>query len=94
MPSHRREDYLRSSPVAGPGAIGEVARQGGLAALREAHTPSGAHKIRMVPFSRWVTLETRRQAERLSEEDARAQFGAWIDAYLHEGRSRTVRERR
>ena len=58
--------------------------KGGLAALREAHTPSGAHKIRMVPFSRWVTLETRRQAERLSEEDARAQFGAWIDAYLHE----------
>ena len=66
----------------------------GLAAVRETHAKSGAHNVRMVPFSRWVTLETRRQAERLSEEDARAQFGAWIDAYLHQGRSPTVGERR
>lgn len=62
--------------------------KGGLAAVEETHTPSGAHKVHTVPFPRWVTPEIRRRAEGLSEEDARAQFGEWIDACLREGRSR------
>jgi hypothetical protein len=66
----------------------------GLAAVRETHTPSGAHKVDMVPFPRWVTPETRRLAESLSEEDARAQLGEWIHGYLRGGRSPAAGERR
>lgn len=55
-----------------------------LAAVREIHTRSGAHKIEMVPFSRWVTKETRRQAERLTEDAAIGQFGSWMHSYLRQ----------
>src|SRR5215469_16958570 len=53
-----------------------------LAAVQETHTETGAHSTRTVAFSRWVTPEMRRLAERLSEQDARAQFGPWIEACL------------
>jgi len=53
-----------------------------LAAIREAHMPSGAHTVHTVPFPRWVQPGTRRVAERLSESDARAQLGEWFNAYL------------
>src|SRR5215472_7644287 len=53
-----------------------------LAAVQETHTETGAHKVEAVAFPRWLPAETRRLAEKLSEEDARAQLGAWIDAYL------------
>jgi len=54
----------------------------GLAAVRETHTKTGAHKVETVAFAGWVAAETRRLAEALSEADARAQLGAWIEAYL------------
>ena len=57
-----------------------------IAAVRETHTKTGAHKVVTVPFPRWVTPETRRLAETLSEEDARTQFGGWIDACLRGSR--------
>jgi hypothetical protein len=59
----------------------------GLAAIRETHVPSGAHKVQMLPFPLWMTPQTRRLAERLSEEDASAQLGEWIHTYLREGRA-------
>jgi hypothetical protein len=49
-----------------------------LAALREEHTPSGAHRVRTVPFPRWVPPEVRQAAENISEEEARLQLGNWI----------------
>ena len=58
-----------------------------IAAVRETHTETGAHRVQLVAFLRWVTPETRRLAETLSEEDARAQFGDWIDAGLRRSRS-------
>jgi hypothetical protein len=58
-----------------------------LAAVRETHTPSGAHKVEVVPFPGWVRPETRRLAAKLSEEDARAQLGPWVDTYLRWSRS-------
>jgi hypothetical protein len=56
-----------------------------LAALREEHTPSGAHRIRTIPFPRWVPPEIRRAAKRLSEEQAHLQMGDWIRLYLRRG---------
>lgn len=53
-----------------------------LGAIHEEHTPSGAHRIHTIPFPRWAPTDTVHQAESLSEEDARAQLGAWINAYL------------
>lgn len=56
-----------------------------LAALREEHTPSGAHRIRTIPFPRWVPPEIRRVAKKLSEEQAHLQMGDWIRLYLRGG---------
>jgi hypothetical protein len=53
-----------------------------LAGLREEHTPSGAHRVRTVPFPRWVPPEVRQAAEDISEEEARLQLGDWIRRYL------------
>ena len=46
-----------------------------LAALREEHTPSGAHRVRTIPFPRWVPPEVRQAAENISEEEAHLQLG-------------------
>jgi len=53
-----------------------------LAALREEHTPSGAHRVRTIPFPLWVPPEVRQAAVNISEEEARLQLGAWIRLYL------------
>jgi len=54
-------------------------------ALREEHTPSGAHKVRTIPFPRWVPPEVRQAAENISEEEAHLQLGDWISLYLRKG---------
>jgi hypothetical protein len=41
-----------------------------LAALREVHTPSGRHVLRVVPYPRWVPADVRKAAKRLTEDDA------------------------
>lgn len=56
-----------------------------LAALREEHTPSGAHRVRTIPFPRWVPPEVRQAAENISEEEAHLQLGDWIRRYLRKG---------
>lgn len=53
-----------------------------LAALREEHTRLGAHKIRTVPFPRWVPPDVRQAAKNISDEQARLQLGDWIGLYL------------
>jgi hypothetical protein len=67
--------------------LAKLIDKSGLAVVEEKHTPSGGHKVHMVPFPRWVTPDIRRRAEGLSEEGARAQFGDWIDVCLRKGRS-------
>jgi hypothetical protein len=52
-----------------------------LAALREEHTQSGAHKVRAIPFPRWVPPEVRQAAENISEKEALLQLGDWIRLY-------------
>ena len=55
-----------------------------LAALREEHTPSGAHRVRTIRFPRWVPPEVRQAAENISEEEAHLQLGDWIRLYATE----------
>src|SRR5215831_856063 len=54
----------------------------GISALREEHSPSGAHMIRATPFPRWVPADVQLAAKNLSEEQACFQLGNWIKPYL------------
>lgn len=53
-----------------------------LAAFREEHTQSGAHRLRTIPFARWVPSDVRQAADNISEEEARRQLGDLAGAYL------------
>ena len=53
-----------------------------LSAIREEHTPSGAHRVRTIPFPRWVPAEVRKAAKEISDDEAQLQLGAWIGLYL------------
>jgi hypothetical protein len=65
-----------------------------LAALREEHTKSGAHRLRTIPFARWVPSDVRQAADNISEEEARRQLGDWVGAYLHMRHRKTSSRRR
>ena len=49
-----------------------------LAAIRQEHTASGAHRNVVTPFPRWVTPDVRRVARALDVAEARAALGAWV----------------
>ena len=49
-----------------------------LSQVREAHTSSGRHVTKEVPFPDWVPSGVRAAARGLSEEAALAKFAAWI----------------
>jgi hypothetical protein len=42
------------------------------------HTASGAHKILVTHYPKWVPPATRSQALKLSADDAARQLGAWV----------------
>jgi hypothetical protein len=48
----------------------------GLAAVREVHTASGAHRTIVTPFPRWVPPAIRERAARLGADEAMAALGA------------------
>jgi hypothetical protein len=50
-----------------------------LAQIREEHTASGKHVNHTVAFPEWVPREVFAHAQKLSDQDARALMGAWID---------------
>ena len=52
-----------------------------LGAIREEHTASGAHRLRTIPFPRWVSPAAQRAAERLSEASARDLIGEWLEPH-------------
>ena len=56
-----------------------------LAAIKEEHTPSGAHRLRTISFPRWVPPEVRQAAGNISEEEAHHQLGDWIKLCLRKG---------
>jgi hypothetical protein len=48
-----------------------------IAQVQEEHLPSGRHVARLVPFSKWVPAEVKKEAERISEAEALAALGRW-----------------
>ena len=62
-----------------------------LAATREEHTPSGAHRLATVPFPRWVPDEVHTAAEDMSDAKARDEIGDWFAST--EPASKTKRRR-
>ncbi len=48
-----------------------------LAAVRQEHTPSGAHRNVRTSFPKWMTREVDAAAKDLSESEARKQLGPW-----------------
>jgi hypothetical protein len=49
-----------------------------LAAIREEHTSSGAHRSVTTPFRDWLSPAVKSAAGKLSEAAALAQFGDWL----------------
>ena len=49
-----------------------------IAAVREEHTPSGAHQLIEVPFCDWVPATATDSAAKLSRQDAIDQIGPWV----------------
>jgi hypothetical protein len=49
-----------------------------LAAIRQEHTPTGAHRNVMTPYPKWVPPQVKDAARKLSDVEARAQLGAWL----------------
>lgn len=49
----------------------------GLAAIREEHTESGRHRVRITPFPRWVPDDVLARAKKMSRDEAVAQCAAW-----------------
>jgi len=48
-----------------------------LAAIREEHSASGAHRLKKVPFPKWVPLKAHRRGKTLTEATAAKQLGPW-----------------
>jgi len=63
-----------------------------ISALREEHSPSGAHIVRAIPFPRWVPTDVRRAAKSISEEQACLQLGEWIQPYLRQRRKQLSKD--
>jgi hypothetical protein len=49
-----------------------------LAKIEEAHTDSGAHEMREIPFPEWVPAEVLEAARKLTEASALADLGTWL----------------
>lgn len=60
----------------------------GLAAIREEHTESGRHRVRVTPYPRWVPKEVLRRAGKMSRDDAAARCGAGVLPKAGGGRAR------
>jgi hypothetical protein len=54
-----------------------------LAQIREAHTASGRHITRTIPFPQWVPAEVLNEARAIGEQDAVRVLGSWLLRYGH-----------
>ncbi|MSQ23845.1 MAG: hypothetical protein EXR58_04735 [Chloroflexi bacterium] len=50
-----------------------------IAALREEHLPSVAHRVTTIPFAKWAPAEIWEAARELTEEEARYLLGPAVD---------------
>ena len=49
-----------------------------MAAVKEAHTPAGKHKLLVTPFPEWVPEEVSKVAQNLTEKEAAAQLAVLL----------------
>jgi hypothetical protein len=50
-----------------------------LAAVKEVHTPTGKHKLLVIPFPDWVPKKVLRVAQKLTEKKAAAQLASFCN---------------
>jgi hypothetical protein len=60
--------------------LGDELGKEALTAIRQEHTATGAHRNVDTPFPKWVPADVIKAARKMSEEEARAQLGAWSAA--------------
>ena len=48
-----------------------------IAQVREEHLPSGRHATRLIPLSKWVPIDVRKEARGLGEREALLALGRW-----------------
>lgn len=53
-----------------------------LAAIRERHTASGAHRVTTIPFPKWVPASMRTSAKAMPEADAATELADWAPVLL------------
>jgi len=58
--------------------LADVVGKDKLAAIRQEHTATGAHRNVTTPFPGWVPASIAKRAATLSEVEARSQFGSWL----------------
>ena len=56
-----------------------------IAAIREEHSASGEHRLRKVPFPKWVPLSARQRSKTLTEATAAKQLGSWAESLVTRG---------
>ena len=50
-----------------------------LAAVREIHTASGAHRVEEKPYPEWVPNDVRKASELLTKDQAIEALGDWVN---------------
>jgi hypothetical protein len=50
-----------------------------LTAIKQEHTATGAHRNLLTPFPKWVSTGVKEAAKRLSDVEARALIGDWLN---------------
>ena len=53
-----------------------------LAAIREVHSSTGKHELKLNPFPEWVPAGVSEKARRLTVAEAASQFGEWFRGQL------------
>ena len=56
-----------------------ILEQEHLGAIREIHSSSGKHEVKVTPFPDWVPAEVREEANQLTESEAAQQLGSWFE---------------
>jgi hypothetical protein len=56
-----------------------------LAAIREVHSSTGKHVLKVTPFLDWVPAGVSEKAKRLTVADAVSQFGEWLQGQTEGG---------
>jgi hypothetical protein len=59
-----------------------------LAAIREIHTPTGAHRLEENPYPKWVPADVKKASRLLTKEQAIEALGNWVLREISDAASR------